>query len=151
MVVALVALSQVFLVRALRVSSESMAPTLCKGDRVLVDVWRPRIDELRRGALVVFRKDDEPEPLVKRVVGLPGDRVAIEDGLLSVNGRLVDEPYVDQASIDAMYFGPVDVRAGEVFVLGDERARSVDSRTFGAVPEGQLVGRVLSRIHTGSC
>lgn len=151
LVVALVVAVQVFALRPLRVSSESMSPTLCRGDGVLVDVWRPGITELRRGGLVVFRREDESEPMVKRVVGLPGDSVSIEDGLLRVNGRFVDEPYVDQLAIDALYYGPVDVRAGEVLVLGDDRAHSVDSRAFGPVTESQLVGRVVRRLHVGSC
>ena len=128
-----------------------MEPTLCPGDRVLVNLWDPDLGELARGDLVAFRPDRSELPVVKRVVGLPGDRVAIRDALLSVNGRLVDEPYVDHKSIDALFYGPVLVPADHFLVLGDARASSIDSRAYGPVPADRLLGTVALRLPVGDC
>jgi signal peptidase I len=125
------------------IPSESMAPTLRPGDHVLVEKLSSRFGSPRRGDLVVFRAPDGGSLAVKRVVGLAGDHVAIEDGVLAVNGRLQREPYVDHSSVDSVYFGPVVVPRGDVFVMGDNRADSHDSRDYGAVPRRSLIGRVL--------
>ena len=128
------------------VPSASMAPTLRPGDHVLVDKLPYRFGEPRRRDVVVLRRPGSDELLVKRVVAVGGDRVGIEDGVLYVNGRAIREPFVDRRMVDSVYFGPVRVRAGTVFVLGDRRWDSVDSRTFGAVPIRRVLGRVDVRI-----
>ncbi|HET6175146.1 MAG TPA: signal peptidase I [Gaiellales bacterium] len=125
------------------IPSESMEPTLSPGDHVLVEKLSYRFGSPRRGDLVVFRAPDGGSLAVKRVVGLGGDHVAIEDGLLAVNGHLQREPYVDQSRVDSVYFGPVVVPRGDVFVMGDNRADSHDSRDYGGVPRRSLIGRVL--------
>jgi signal peptidase I len=84
--------------------------------------------------------------MVKRVVALAGDRVGLADGRLVVNGQRQSEDYVDLASVDSVYFGPEVVPAGSVFVLGDDRADSVDSRDYGPVPLDRVLGRVLWRL-----
>jgi signal peptidase I len=128
------------------IPSESMEPTLRPGDHVLVEKLSYRFGSPRRGDLVVFRSPDGGSLAVKRIVGLAGDRVAIEDGVLAIDGRLQREPYVDQKSIDSVYFGPVVVPRGDVFVMGDNRADSHDSRDYGAVPRRALIGRVLTTL-----
>ena len=125
------------------IPSESMAPTLRPGDHVLVEKLSYRFGSPRRGDLVVFKAPDGGSLAVKRIVGLAGDRVAIEDGVLAVNGHHEKEAYVDQSQVDSVYFGPVVVPRGDVFVLGDNRADSHDSRDYGAVPRRSLIGRVL--------
>jgi signal peptidase I len=125
------------------IPSESMAPTLRPGDHVLVEKLSYRFGSPHRGDLVVFKAPDGSSLAVKRVVGLAGDRVAIEDGVLAVNGHREKEAYVDQSQVDSVYFGPVVVPRGDVFVLGDNRADSHDSRDYGAVPRRSLIGRVL--------
>jgi signal peptidase I len=129
-----------------RIPSDSMAPTLRSGDRVLVDKRAYHGGAPRRGDLAVFRAPRTGEILLKRVVAIGGDTVGIEDGVLVVDGRRPREPYADPEAIDSVYFGPVRVRPGTVFVLGDNRANSEDSRAFGAVPTGRLIGRVRARI-----
>jgi len=124
----------------MRVPSSSMSPTLLPGDQVLVDKVTYRLREPNRGELVVFHSPVGGLAL-KRIVALPGDRVGVRDGVLFVNGRRVREPYVDHASVDGTFFGPVTVPAGRIFVLGDRRANSVDSRDYGAIPDGDVVGR----------
>jgi signal peptidase I len=140
--------ARTYVARPLTVGSSSMSPTLCPGDRILVRLWDRGVDDLRRGDLVVFEADESSSPLVKRVVGLPGDDVAIRDAELFVNDRRVTEPYVDHASIDALYYGPVSVPDKQLLVLGDERASSIDSRDYGPVDASQIMGRVWLRLHS---
>ena len=136
---------RLFVLEPFRIPSDSMAPTLLPGDRVLVDKRAYRDGVARRGDLAVFRAPRTGEILLKRIVAVAGDTVGIEDGVLVVDGRRPREPYADPESIDSVYFGPVRVPAGTVFVLGDNRANSQDSREFGAVPTGRLIGRVQAR------
>jgi signal peptidase I len=133
-------------VEPLKVRSDSMAPTFEPGDQVLVLKVGDRSHSPHRGDVVVLSSPGSGERLIKRVAGVAGDRVGIEDGVLVVNGATVRERYVDYALTDSTYFGPVTVPAGEVFVLGDDRANSVDSRSFGPVPTRRITGRVWTRL-----
>jgi signal peptidase I len=137
---------RMFVLEPFRIPSDSMAPTLRSGDQVLVDKRAYRGSGPHRGDLAVFRAPRTGEILLKRVVAVGGDTVGIEDGVLVVDGRRPREPYADPDAIDSVYFGPVRVRPGTIFVLGDNRANSEDSRDFGAVPTGRLIGRVRARI-----
>jgi signal peptidase I len=140
-------LVRAFVLEPFRIPSGSMAPTLEAGDQVLVDKRAYRGREPRRGDLAVFHAPRGGEILLKRVVAVGGDTVGLEDGVLVVDGRRPREPYVaDPDAIDSVYFGPVRVRPGTVFVLGDNRGNSEDSRDFGAVPTSRLIGRVRARI-----
>jgi signal peptidase I len=129
------------------VSSGSMAPTFCPGDRLLI--LRAGSHDAERDDLVTFHDPVEDQPTLKRVVGVEGQVVAIKDGLLYVDGALVDEAYVDQRTVDGTHFGEVVVGADEVFVLGDEREFSVDSRDSGPIARSALDGRVLTRLWSG--
>jgi signal peptidase I len=140
-----------FVLRPLTVSSTSMEPTLCPGDRVVVNLWDPDLGDLARGDLVALRPGRSDVPVVKRVVGLPGDEVAIRDALLYVNDELVDEPYVDHEAIDSVFYGPVVVPADRFLVMGDARAVSIDSRAYGPVPADRLVGRIAWQLPFGEC
>lgn len=126
------------------IPSRSMAPTLLPGDQVLVDKTGYRRGDPRRGDLATFAQDDEIQ--LKRIVGLPGDRVELRDGVLTIDGRARREPYVDLSRIDSVYFGPVTVPAGTVFVMGDNRGDSRDSRDYGPVDQDHLIGRVVLRL-----
>ncbi|MFJ2442712.1 signal peptidase I [Streptomyces sp. NPDC087658] len=141
---AVVALAAVgLLVAPVRVASTSMEPTLSPGDRLLVHTYGYGQGAPDRGDLVVFDRDGAL--LLKRVAAVAGETVGIEDGVLTVDGRPVREPAVDRRLVDGMYFGPVTVPDGTVFLLGDNRRGSVDSREFGPVPVERLTGRVLLR------
>jgi signal peptidase I len=144
-------LVRTFVLRPLTVSSTSMEPTLCPGDRVVVNLWDPDLGDLARGDLVALRPGRSDVPVVKRVVGLPGDEVAIRDALLYVNDELVDEPYVDHEAIDSVFYGPVVVPADRFLVMGDARAVSIDSRAYGPVPADRLVGRIAWQLPFGEC
>jgi signal peptidase I len=127
------------------IPSESMAPTLHRGDQVLVDKVSFRLRPPRRGELVVFHAPDTGAIELKRIVGVAGDRIGLEDGVLVVNGRRPREPYVDHRRVDSVYFGPVVVPRSSVFVMGDNRGNSHDSRDFGPVRRSALIGRVAMR------
>ena len=137
---------RIYVAEPFAIPSESMEPTLRPGDHVLVEKLSYRFDSPRRGDLVVFKAPGGGSLAVKRIVGLAGDRVAIEDGVLTIDGQPRDEPYVDLRRVDSVYFGPVVVPPGEVFVLGDNRSDSTDSRDYGAVPRRSLIGRVLATL-----
>jgi signal peptidase I len=122
------------------VEGDSMRPTLRPGQRLAVG---PLDRPPRRGELVVVRRAAPfTMEVVKRVVGLPGERVRLVGGRLQVDGAEVAEPYLtDRAAGNA---GDLDVRLGEdqYLVLGDHRAASTDGRDFGPVPAAALAGRV---------
>lgn len=84
--------------------------------------------------------------MMKRVVGVGGDVVAIRDAILFVNDVEVKEPFVDHESIDALYYGPITVTRGSILVLGDARANSIDSRTYGVVPLNDVTGTVIASL-----
>lgn len=143
----LIAGLRVFALHPTSIASESMEPTLHRGDAVLVDTLSPRLGrDPHRGDLVTFTSPADGRPTLKRVVGVAGDQVRIADGVLIVNDAVVPEPYVDQASIDALYWGTITVPAEHIVVLGDRRAGSIDSRTYGPVPLAAMDGRVLVRL-----
>lgn len=141
--VGLAVLLRVEVVEPVRVPSGSMAPTVRAGDHVLIEKVSRHLGAPERGELVAFRQPGSGALTLKRVAAVAGDEVGVEDGRLVVNGRPVAESYVDYSRVDGEYFGPVAVPAGNVFVLGDNRGDSVDSRRFGPVPLASLVGTVL--------
>jgi signal peptidase I len=139
----------VFVVQAFFIPSGSMEPTLRTGDRILVGKFTYRIWDIHRGDIIVFRYPLNPnKDFVKRVVGLAGERIEIKDGLVLINGRPLNEVYPtalpgsDRAC--ASNYGPETVPRDSVFVLGDNRCNSEDSRFFGFVPTKNIVGRALA-------
>lgn len=145
-VVGVVALVRGFVLLPVTVDSASMSPALDAGDVVLTTRLAPDPDDLERGDLVAFRSPDDGRRAVKRVIGLPGEELVVLDGRLHVDGRVVDEPSVDPAGVDGYYSRTFVVPAGSVFVMGDNRGNSVDSRDYGAVPDTELEGRVVVRL-----
>ena len=134
-----------FALQPIRVHADSMRPTLHSGDEIVIDRLSLLLRDPHRGELVVANSPNGGL-VVKRVAALGGDSIGIEDGVLVVNGKQRREGYVDYGSVDGFYFGPVAVPKGQVFLLGDNRANSEDSRDFGPVPEDEVVGRVLLRV-----
>lgn len=127
------------------VRGSSMAPRIHDGDRILIDHLSYVFGEVRRGDIVVLKYPLDPSvDYIKRVVGLPGDDVVLEDGEVWVNGERMDEPYVLQA--DPFARVRVHVKPAHYFVLGDNRPRSCDSRDFGLVPQDYIRGRVEVRV-----
>ncbi len=144
-------LIKTFLFQAFFIPSESMVPTLKVGDRVLVNKLAYDYGDVDRGDVVVFKAPPEAssggiEDLVKRVIGLPGDTVeARDDGAVYVNGRRLDESYLPRGTTTSN-LPPTKVPAGHIFVMGDNRGASRDSRYFGPVEESAIVGRVFVKI-----
>ncbi len=127
------------------VRGSSMTPGIQDGDRILVEPWSYLLGPVERGDVVVLRYPLDPEiDYIKRIIGLPGDRVTLARGQVWVNGEVLEEPYVE--SIDPSSVLSVQVAAGSYFVLGDNRPRSSDSREFGLVPEAFVRGRVDLRL-----
>jgi signal peptidase I len=135
-----------FVVEAFYIPSESMIPTLQVGDRVLVNKFIYRFTEPERGDIVVFKSvEGGGEDLIKRVVGVQGDKILVRRGKLFVNGELQREPYVNKKLLDRSFFAPTTVPKGHIFVMGDNRANSRDSRFFGPVPKEKIEGKAFLR------
>jgi signal peptidase I len=135
-----------FVVEAFWIPSGSMIPTLQINDRVLVNKFIYRFTEPSRGDIVVFESVDDPDTdLIKRVVGLPGDRVAVRSGRLVVNGEPQKEPFTNKKFPDTSFFAATTVPKNHVFVMGDNRANSQDSRVFGPLPKENIEGEAFLR------
>jgi signal peptidase I len=137
-----------FVAQTFLVTSGSMRDTLREGDRVLVDKASYRVREIRRGELVIFHRPPAvilPEKdLVKRVIGLPGDRVEGRNGAILVNGRRLAEPYLQrECGGGTGQIPPLVVPAGRLYVLGDNRCQSSDSRSFGPLDARLVEGRAV--------
>ena len=159
-----------FLVQAFYIPSASMRDTLLEGDRVMVNKLAFRFGEPERGDVIVFdsplipHEDGEsfvgavvrnigealgvstPDTaLIKRVIATGGETLEIRDSRVFVDGVAIDEPYL-RPGTHMEAFGPVTVPAGEVFVMGDNRNQSEDSRRFGTIPVDDIIGRAFVRV-----
>jgi signal peptidase I len=160
-------LIKTFLFQAFYIPSESMKPTLNVGDRVLVNKVSYRLHDVNRGDIVVFKTPPGGDPsikdLVKRVIALPGETIETRQGRVYINGRVLKEPYLVKNTLTCgnsgvqtmstcQSFGPVTVPRDYMFVMGDNRAASKDSRFLGdgdqplTIKESSIVGRVFVRI-----
>ena len=140
-----------FVVQTFYIPSASMEPTLMIGDRILVDKLSYHLHSVHRGDMVVFGKPPgenagpEVKDLVKRVIGLPGERISSSGGQVVINGKPLKEPWLVHGTITTS-ITPQTVPANEYFVMGDNRSDSQDSRYFGPIPRSLIVGRVVVRI-----
>ena len=135
-----------FVLEAFYIPSESMVPTLLVGDRVFVNKFIYRFAEPERGDIVVFESvNGGEEDLIKRIVALPGDEIEVGNGVLLMNGEEQREPYLNGEMSFADSYGPTEVPEGHVFVMGDNRANSADSRVFGPLPTENIEGEAFMR------
>jgi signal peptidase I len=166
-------LIKTFLVQPFYIPSISMLPTIEVNDRVIVNKLAYQWGEPSANDIVVFLNPsldadalDETIPeavirsvleavgirtrgaddLIKRVVAVEGQEVVVSDGRLHIDGVAVDEPYVVQGGSDMGDFGPIMVPDDHVFVMGDNRNSSLDSRRFGAIPVDEIIGEAVLRI-----
>ncbi len=153
--VIIVALLAAFVIRAVVVQtyfipSNSMAPTLEVGDRLMVYKLAFRVGQVDRGDLVVFNRppsieNSQLKDFVKRVVALPGEQIQAINGVVYVDNLPLPEEYLSENSLTAD-FDPIDVPKDHIFVMGDNRSNSRDSRSFGPINVDLLVGEVFVRI-----
>jgi len=133
-----------FLYQPVRVEGTSMMPSLVDQERIFINkfAYRFGITDISRGDTVVFWFPGDPsKSFIKRVIGVPGDKVEVTDGKVSVNQTMLDEPYVPEAYRDHVSTPLRVVPPGEYFVLGDHRSSSNDSRMWGTVPRHYIYGK----------
>jgi signal peptidase I len=145
-------LVMVFIVQPVKVEGTSMLPYLHDGERIFVNKliyyddygWAPKV---YRGDIIVFWFPEDPsKSYIKRVIGLPGDTVELRDGHVNVNGRALDETYLDPTlNMHPSLKPPIYVKPGYYFVMGDNRDNSSDSRIWGLVPKKYVYGKALFR------
>ena len=146
------ALVVVFVVQPVKVEGTSMLPRLHDGERIFVNKliyydeyrWAPKIE---RGDIVVFWFPNDPsKSYIKRVIGLPGERVEVREGTVYINGSILEEKYLDPKENNSLAsHAPVDVNPNYYFVMGDNRDNSSDSRVWGLVPKKYIYGKALFR------
>ena len=132
----------VFLYQPVRVEGTSMLPNLEDHDRLFINKLAFRVGEVERGDVVVFQYPrDHTKSYIKRVIGLPGDHVAIDHGRVIVNGKPLKEPYVPARFTDDRSQPEMVIPDDEFFVMGDHRSISSDSRDFGPVERELIYGK----------
>jgi signal peptidase I len=136
----------VFLYQPVKVEGTSMQPELLDQERIFVNKFLYHFEEIHRGDIVVFWYPKDPsKSFIKRVVGVPGDLVAIRDGHVYINGELLQERYVPRGYQDFDSYPPTRVKDGHYYVLGDHRNASNDSRSWGLVPRRFIYGKAVFR------
>jgi signal peptidase I len=147
-------ITQLFVAQPYQVQQPSMENTLMPGQYVLVDKLTPRFDAYHRGDVIVFyppsgwAQDSSGTPYIKRVIGVGGDTVDIHDGHVYVNGNQLTEPYVfESQTTDLPNNGSKTwkLESSQLFVMGDHRQESQDSRAFGPVDKSSVIGRAWLR------
>jgi signal peptidase I len=126
----------------MKMSTSSMEPTIHLGDKVFIDKDISRYTPERFDVILIRLTEiqQSDQIIIKRIIGLPGEEVFLNKGKLTINGNLVKEPF--DKTIDVKLYNKLIVPADSVFVLGDNRARSRDSRHFGAIPIKSIIGKV---------
>ena len=141
-------LLRTFIVEARWIPSESMVPTFLVGDRLLVEKITVKVSSLERGDVVVFNPpaaSGMTEPLIKRIIGLPGDIIRVRSGVVYVNDQPQHEPYILEKA--KQNFGPYTVPEHSLFVMGDNRNNSYDSRFWGPVPQTMVIGKAFFKFY----
>ena len=125
----------------IRVDGSSMEPSLQSGEFVIVNRLAYKLGEPELGDVVVFHFPGDPgQEYIKRIIGLPGDTIRVNNGTVSINGQPIDEPYI---AANPRYQGKWEVPAGHIFVLGDNRNNSSDSHNWGSVPMENVIGEAF--------
>jgi signal peptidase I len=130
--------------RLMEIDGSSMEPTILAGDIVRVDSDAYDRAEPQRGDLVLYDFTQSGDLFVKRLIGLPGDTITIENDAVHIDGEMLQEPYLADGMITIPATGRWVVADGEYFVMGDNRTDSADSRSFGAIPRDWIIGKVIS-------
>ncbi len=144
--VVIAVLMVVFVYQPVKVEGTSMQPELVDQERIFVNKFIYHFEEIHRGDIVVFWYPKDPsKSFIKRVVGVPGDTVSVQEGLVYINGRRLAEAYVPQGYQDLDSYPIIRVREEHYYVLGDHRNASNDSRSWGLVPRKYIYGKAVFR------
>ena len=136
----------VFIYQPVKVEGTSMMPTLTDQERIFINkfTYHHGLGEIRRGDMVVFwYPRDTSKSYIKRIIGIPGDEIRIDEGDVYVNGSRLEEDYVPDIYRDRVSYGPSKVPPDDYFVLGDHRSSSNDSRTWGFVDRKYIYGKAV--------
>jgi len=129
-----------FTLESRQVDGSCMEPNLYTGQRVLVCKAAYWFGDPHRGDVIVFRKPGEPERvLIKRIIGMPGDRLEIQDGQVYIGDELLEEPYIKEST--SSDYSSIEIPMGHYFVMGDNRDYSSDSRSWGTMPRENIIGK----------
>ncbi|MEV5024664.1 signal peptidase I [Paenibacillus sp. LPE1-1-1.1] len=128
------------------VQNVSMQNTLIAGQRLIEDKWSYRFHEPQHGDIVIINGPESELRLIKRVVGIPGDVIDIQSGEVYLNGVKIDEQYVKGRTFAGSVPIPFTVEEGQLFVMGDNREHSMDSRALGPISRSSIEGKAVLRI-----
>jgi len=138
-------LIRVFVIEPFIVPTPSMEPSLNVGDKVLVDKLSYKFTSVQRRDIVAFHSPIEEKDLVKRAIAIEGDEITLtSEGEIYINGEKIDEEYLPAGRYSSYINQTVDIEENEVFVMGDNRKNSLDSRFFGPIPEKDIFGKFIA-------
>lgn len=136
LIILFIILMRTYVVTPVRVSGSSMANTLKNGEILLLNKFEYRFSDIKRFDIVVVKAHGER--IIKRVIGLPGETLKYENGILYINDKMIEEDYLDEVTKDFTYEGKIPDEC--YFVMGDNRDDSLDSRYFGCFPKKDILG-----------
>ncbi len=139
-----------FLIQPHEIKGNSMEPNLHNNEYILTDKISYRFSEPKRGDIIIFKAPNNPEvDYIKRIIGLPGERVKIQNGQVYINGKILNEPYIkDLTNLSSGYMKEgeeIVVPEDEYLAFGDNRPHSSDSREFGPIPSKLIIGKAILR------
>ncbi|OGY94214.1 MAG: signal peptidase I [Candidatus Komeilibacteria bacterium RIFOXYC1_FULL_37_11] len=135
---------RLFLVQPFYVEGASMEPNFYQNEYLIIDEISYRFNEKQRGEVIIFKNPQNTKAyFIKRIIGLPGETVSVENGKVFINGEVLDEPYISHLSSDN--HASVILADEEYFVMGDNRTNSLDSRQLGPINKSYIIGRVWFR------
>lgn len=138
-IVVVVVLIRTFIITPVRVDGDSMKNTLKNGDILLLY----KLSSIDRFDIIVLDEEKDNEKIIKRVIGLPGETVAIKKGKIYINDKVIDDEYAYGQTSD---YNKVTLRDDEYFILGDNRLISKDSRYFGPIKDNEIKGKIVFRL-----
>lgn len=138
-IVVVVVLIRTFIITPVRVDGDSMKNTLKNGDILLLY----KLSSIDRFDIIVLDEEKDNEKIIKRVIGLPGETVAIKNGKIYINDKVIDDEYAYGQTSD---YNKVTLRDDEYFILGDNRLISKDSRYFGPIKDNEIKGKIVFRL-----
>ena len=138
-IVVVVVLIRTFIIPPVRVDGDSMKNTLKNGDILLLY----KLSSINRFDIIVLDEEKDNEKIIKRVIGMPGETIAIKKGKIYINDKVIDDEYAYGETSD---YNKVTLRDNEYFILGDNRLISKDSRYFGPIKENEIKGKIVFRL-----